>query len=185
MKRIKSRSTVVEIGDAVQVPLVQQELSKVVNINNTFGICQVAMKMGVLRPWYVYHKLYMVTGAGNNQVLMDIENAFQGWRMMKIIAPRMAAMNESIVGGQNFLCKCKGKCISNVCLCYKNSRTCMSTCHWNSKCCENYDQQKLDDKNKKQDNGQTNERRPNVREKRERQRKTHTTPSTQTNKQNR
>ena len=40
---------------------------------------------------------------------------------MKIIAPRMAAMNESIVGGQNFLCKCKGKCISNVCLCYKTT----------------------------------------------------------------
>ena len=57
MKRIKTRSTVVKIGDVVQVPLVQQDQSKVdtgnltgvvVNINNTFGICQVAVKTGVL-----------------------------------------------------------------------------------------------------------------------------------------
>jgi hypothetical protein len=81
MKRIKSRSVFVEIGDVVQVPLVQQDRSKVdagnltrvvVNINNTFGICQVAVKTGVLRPWYVYHKLCVVTGAGNNWVLMDL-----------------------------------------------------------------------------------------------------------------
>jgi hypothetical protein len=132
MKRIKSRSAVVSIGDVVQVPLVQQDRSKVdagnltgvvVNINNTFGICQVAVKTGVLRPWYVYHKLRVVTGAGNNRVLMDLETAFQGWRTMKIIAPRTAAINESIVGGQGiFSCKCKGKCISNICLCFKNNK---------------------------------------------------------------
>jgi hypothetical protein len=121
-----------------------------VNINNTFGTCQVAMQTGVLRPWYVYHKLRVVTGAGNNRVLMDLKNAFQGWKMMTFIAPRTAAINELIVGGQGiFSCKCKGKCNSNVCLCFKNNRTCTSACHWNSKCCENHDQEKLDNKSAK------------------------------------
>ena len=93
----------------------------------------------------MYHKLRVVTGVGNNRVLMDLETAFQGWRTMKIIAPRTAAINESIVGGQGiFSCKCKGKCISNICLCFKNNRTCTSACHRNSKCCENHDQEKLD-----------------------------------------
>jgi hypothetical protein len=138
----------------------------VVNINNTFGICQVAVKTGVLRPWYVYHKLRVVTGAGNNRVLMDLETAFQGWRTMKIIAPRTAAINESIVGGQGiFSCKCKGKCISNICLCFKNNRTCTSACHRNSKCCENHDQEKLDKKTAQQQDGKTNEKR-NTRPKR-------------------
>jgi hypothetical protein len=123
----------------------------VVNINNTFGICQVAVKRGVLRPWYVYHKLRVETGAGNNQVLMDLENAFKGWKTMKIIVPRTAAINESIVGGQGiFSCKCKGKCISNTCLCFKNNRTCTSACHRNSKCCKNHDQEKLDNKTAQQ-----------------------------------
>ncbi len=98
----------------------------------------------------MYHKLRVVKGAGNNRVLMDLENTFQGWKTMKVIAPRTAAINESIVSGQGiFVCKCKGKCISNVCLCFKNKRTCMSACHRNSKCCENHEQVKLDNmKNK-------------------------------------
>ena len=107
-----------------------------------------------------------MTGAGNNRVLMDLETAFQGWRMMKIIAPRMAAINESIVDGQGiFSCKCKGKCISNICLCFKNNRTCTSACHRNSKCCENHDQEKLDKKTAQQQDGKTNEKR-NTRPKR-------------------
>jgi hypothetical protein len=79
--------------------------------------------------------------------------------MMKIIASRMAAIHESIVGGQGiFLCKCKGKYISNVCLYFKNNRTCTSACHRNSKCCENHDQEKLDNKGAQQQDGTTNEK---------------------------
>ena len=50
------------------------------------------MKSGVLRPWYVYHKMQVVTGARSNRVLMDLENAFQVWAIVKIIAPRAAAI---------------------------------------------------------------------------------------------
>ena len=33
----------------------------------------------------MYHKLRVVTGAGNNPVLMDLENA-QGWKMMQLMS---------------------------------------------------------------------------------------------------
>lgn len=57
MKRIKSKSANVEIGDVVHMPLIQQDCLKldagnltgvVVNNNNTLGVCQVAVKTGVL-----------------------------------------------------------------------------------------------------------------------------------------
>ena len=107
------------------------------------------MKTKVWWPWYIYHKLRVVTGAGNNRVLKDLDNTYQGWKTMKDLAPGLMVINESIVWGQGIVsCKREGKCISNVCLCCKNNRTCISACHRNSKCCENYDEQKLDDKNK-------------------------------------
>ena len=159
MKRIKSKSDIVSLGDVVQVPLVKQDRAKVdsgnltgvvVNINTTFGVCQVAVKSGVLRPWYVYHKLRVVPGAGNNRVLMNLDEAYKGWKTMSVIAPRTAAINESIVGGQGiFQCKCKGTCNTNQCLCFKNFRTCTSACHRNSKCCVNHDQEKLNERKEK------------------------------------
>ena len=154
VKRLKSKSEVVSIGDIVQVPLVKQDRAKVdsgnltgvvVNINDVFGVCQVAVKSGVLRPWYVYHKLRVVPGPGNNRALMNLEDAFKGWKTMKVIAPRTAAINESIVGGQGiFQCKCKGACNTKQCICFKNGRKCTSACHRNSKCCLNHDWERSD-----------------------------------------
>ena len=103
------------------------------------------MKSGVLRPWYVYHKLRVVPGPGNSRALMNLDDAYKGWKALPVIAPRTAAINESIVGGQGiFQCKCKGTCNTKQCLCFKNNRTCTSACHRNSKCCLNHDWDKLD-----------------------------------------
>ncbi len=60
--RVKSKSGNVNMGDVVHIPLVQQDRAKilwgnltgvVVNINDHFGMCQVAVASGVLRPWYI------------------------------------------------------------------------------------------------------------------------------------
>ncbi len=116
------------------------------------------MKSGVLRPWYVYHKLRVVPGAaGNNLVLMNLDEVFKGWKTRSVIAPRTAAINESIVGGQGiFQCKCKGMYNTNQCLCFKKFRTCTSTCHRNSKCCMNHDQEKLNERKTKAGDAGTN-----------------------------
>ncbi len=113
-----------------------------VNINLTFGVCQVAVKSGVLHPWYVYHKLRVVPGISNNRVLNDLENAYKNWKNMDYIAPRTASANESLVGGGQgiFQCDCKGKCNNNRCSCFKNGRACSSACHRNSRCYENHDE---------------------------------------------
>jgi hypothetical protein len=150
IKRLKHKAGNVHVGDVVHIPLVQQDRCKVdahnltgvvVNINESFGVCQVAVKSGVLRPWYVYHKLRVVPGISNNRVLNDLEDAFKNWKNMDFIAPRTASANESLVGGQGiFQCDCKGKCTNNRCSCFKNGRTCNSACHRNSRCCENHDE---------------------------------------------
>jgi hypothetical protein len=148
--RVKSKSGNVNVGDVVHIPLVQQDRAKnssgnltgvVVNINDHFGMCQVAVPSGVLRPWYVYHKLRVVQGLGNNRVLNELEDVFKNWKTMNhYIAPRTAANHDSLVGGQGvFSCKCKGKCNTQSCKCFKNGRICTSACHRNSKCCENHD----------------------------------------------
>jgi hypothetical protein len=149
MKRVKSKQALVKVGDVVQVPLAQQDRAKVdagnltavvININNHFGVCQVAVKSGILRSWYVFHKLRRLPDLGNNRFLNDLEDAFKNWRKLDFISPRTASINASIVGGQGiFQCSCKGKCTTNVCKCFKNGRSCSSACHRNSKCCENHD----------------------------------------------
>ena len=142
------------LGNVVHVQLVKQDWAKVdlgnltgivVIINDVFGVCQVALRSGVLRPWYVYHKLRVVPGPGNSYALMNLDDAFKRWKGMPVIALRTAAVNESIVGGQGiFQCKCKGACNTKQNLCFKNNRKCMSSCHRNSKCCLNHDWENLD-----------------------------------------
>jgi hypothetical protein len=151
--RVKSKSGNVKLGDVVHIPLIQQDRAKiasgnltgvVVKINDHYGMCQVAVKSGVLRPWYVYHRLRVVPGLGNNQKLNGLEDAYKHWETMDVIAPRTAANNESLVGGQGiFSCKCKGKCNTNSCKCFQNNRICTSACHRNSKCCDNNDVKNL------------------------------------------
>ena len=149
MRRVKSKQALIKLGDVVHVPLVQQDRAKVdapnltavvVNINNHFGVCQLAVKMGILRPWYVFHKIRRLPDLGNNRYLNDLEDAYKNWKKMNFVAPRTASLCESFVGGQGiFQCKCKGKCTTNQCKCFKNGRICTSACHRNSKCCENND----------------------------------------------
>ena len=116
----------------------------VVNINESFGVCQVAVKSVVLRPYYVYHKLLVVPGISDNRVLNNLEHAFKNWKEIDYIAPRTASTNESLVGSQGiFQCDCKGKCTTNRCSCFKNGRTCNSACHCNSSCCENHDEKMM------------------------------------------
>ena len=78
------------------------------------------------------------------QKLNGLEDAYKHWETMDVIAPRTAANNESLVGGQGiFSCKCKGKCNTNSCKCFQNNRICTSACHRNSKCCDNNDVKNL------------------------------------------
>ena len=60
------------------MPLVQQDRAKVnapnltavlINISNHFGVCQLAVKNGILRPWYVFHKIRHLPDLGNNHFL--------------------------------------------------------------------------------------------------------------------
>jgi len=148
--RVKSKSGNVTVGDVVHIGIVPQDRGKVdptnligvvVNINEHYGICQVAVKTGLLRPWYVYHKLRVLVGKGNNRKLHDLEDIYNNWRQMETIAPRTASTRQSLVGGHGiYQCKCRGTCKTNSCSCFKNNRICTSACHRNSKCCQNHDQ---------------------------------------------
>ena len=104
----------------------------VVKVNNSRCQARVAVKAGLLKSWYVYHRLGRVTGKGNNVELNGLTDALNGWESMKIISEREAARQESIVGGQgkgDVTCSCKGKCNSNHCSCKKAGRICSSACH--------------------------------------------------------
>jgi hypothetical protein len=149
--RVKSKSNGnVIVGDVVHIGIAPQDRGKVdptnltgvvVNINEFYGVCQVAVKTGLLRPWYVYHKLRVISGKGNNRKLHDLDQTFQHWQQLKVIAPRTASTDQSLVGGQGiFQCNCRGPCSTNICKCFKNNRICTSACHRNNKCCVNHDQ---------------------------------------------
>ena len=91
MRRVKSKQALIAVSDVVHVPLVQQDRAKVdshnltavvVNVNKHFDVCQVVVKNGILRPWYVFHKLRLLPNLGNNRYLNDLEDAFQNWKKM-------------------------------------------------------------------------------------------------------
>jgi hypothetical protein len=77
---------------------------------------------------------------GNNRYLNDLKDAFKNWKKMNFISPRTAIICASMVGDQGiFQCKCKGKCMTNQCKCFKKGRICTSAYHQNSKCCKKND----------------------------------------------
>ena len=140
-----------EVGEVVHVTLKNEDKAKVDSgnltgviekVDKTRSQARVAVKSGLLKSWYVYHRLGRVTGVGNNVELNGLTDALNGWESMKIISEREAARQESIVGGQgkgDVTCSCKGKCNSNHCSCKKAGRICSSACHRNNFNCVNHD----------------------------------------------
>ena len=140
-----------EVGEVVHVALKNEDKAKVDSgnltgviekVDKTRSQARVAVKSGLLKSWYVYHRLGRVTGVGNNVELNGLTDALNGWESMKIISEREVARQESIVGGQgkgDVTCSCKGKCNSNHCSCKKAGRICASACHRNNFNCVNHD----------------------------------------------
>ena len=137
-----------KVGEIVHVPLKDVDKTKVdagnltgviVKVDNNRSMARVAVKSGLLKNWYVYHRLGQVRGHGNNVKLNGLEDVLANWQTMKEITEREAARNESMVGGQgkgDVTCNCKGACNSNQCSCRKAGRICQSACHRNNfKCC--------------------------------------------------
>ena len=135
----------------VHVPLKDIDKAKVDTGNLTGVIVQVdkgrsqarvAVKSGVLRSWYVYHRLGGIHGKGNDVQLNGLTDALANWKKMSVITEREAARNESMVGGQgkgDVTCNCKGSCNTNQCSCKKAGRICSSACHRNNFKCVNHD----------------------------------------------
>jgi hypothetical protein len=86
MKRMgKDGEKVFAVGEIVQVPLSDLDVSKVDNKTLTGVIVQVnpgnmtarvVVKAGLLESWYQYHKLRRVVGIGGNMKLLGWEEAY-------------------------------------------------------------------------------------------------------------
>jgi hypothetical protein len=140
-----------EVGEVVHVPLKDLDKAKVdpgtltgviVQVDKGRSQARVAVKSGLLKSWYVYHRLGRVTGRGNNVQLNGLTEALKNWNKMPVITEREAARNESLVGGQgkgDVTCNCKGPCNTDRCSCKKAGRICSSACHRNNSKCSNHD----------------------------------------------
>ena len=140
-----------DVGVVVHVPLKDVDRAKVdsgnlmgviVKVDKSRSMARVAVKSGILKAWYVYHKLSIVKGVGNDASLCGLSDALAGWEKLKVVTEREAARNESLVGGQGkgqMICNCKGECKSNHCSCFKSKRICGSSCHRNNFNCANHD----------------------------------------------
>ncbi len=113
----------------------------IVKVDKTRSQAHVAVKCGLLKSWYAYHRLGRVTGRSNDVMLNGLTDALNGWESMKVMSEREAAWKGSLVGGQgkgDVTCKCKGKCDTKSCSCFKVGRICSLACHQNNfKCCNN------------------------------------------------
>jgi hypothetical protein len=141
---------VCEVGEIVHVRLKNEDKAKVdsgnltgviVQVNKGRSQVRVAVKCGLLKSWYAYHRLGRVSGKSNDVALNGLTDALNGWESMKVISEREAARKSSLVGGQgkgDVTCNCKGSCNTNSCSCFKAVRICCSVCHRNNfKCCNN------------------------------------------------
>jgi hypothetical protein len=88
------------VGNVVKITLADVDKAKtdpqnltgvIVNVNPKTMMAQVAVKSGVLKNWYGYHKLTQVTGRGNNVELLGFNNALVGWSMMATVTERDAS----------------------------------------------------------------------------------------------
>jgi hypothetical protein len=150
MKRV-GEDKVCEVGEVVHVPLKDIDKAKVdtgnltgviVQVDKSRSQARVAVKSGMLKSWYVYHRLGRISGKGNNVELNGLSDALVNWKSMSVITEREAARNESMVGGQgkgDVTCNCKGACNTNQCSCKKAGRICSSACHRNNFKCVNHD----------------------------------------------
>ena len=153
-KRAREQSggeKVCEVGEVVLVPVSDMDRSKVdpanllgviVQVDKTRSSARVAVKTGLLKNWYAYHRLGHVKGDGNNVELNGLSEVLKNWQTLKVTSEREANRKLSQVGGQGrgcVTCSCKGKCNTNHCSCKKAQRICTSACHRNNFCCENHD----------------------------------------------
>jgi len=153
-KRVLDRvgeDKICEVGEVVHVPLKDMDKTKVdtgnltgviVQVDKSRSQARVAVKTGLLKSWYVYHRLGRITGSGNDVELNGLSDTLANWKTMKVITEREAARNESMVGGQgkgDVTCNCKGTCNTNSCSCKKAGRICSSACHRNNFKCVNHD----------------------------------------------
>jgi hypothetical protein len=153
-KRAREQSggeKVCEVGEVVLVPLSDMDRLKVdpanllgviVQVDKTSSMARVAVKTGLLKNWYAYHRLGHVKGDGNNVELNGLSEVLNNWQTLKVTSEREANRKLSQVGGQGrgcVTCSCKGKCNTNHCSCKKAGRICTSACHRNNFCCENHD----------------------------------------------
>ena len=96
-----------DVGTVIHVSLKDVDRTKVdsgnllgiiVKVDKTKSQARVAVKGGLLKSWYVYHKLDIVPGAGNNPSLFGL--SLEGWEDLEEITEREAARQVSLVGGQ-------------------------------------------------------------------------------------
>jgi hypothetical protein len=79
----KARMAHFDVGNVVKIALADVDKAKtdsqnltgvIVNINRTTMMAQVAVKSGLLKNWYTYHKLSHVSGHGNNLELLELNH---------------------------------------------------------------------------------------------------------------
>ena len=104
-------------------------LGIIVKVDKTRSQARVAVKGGLLKSWYVYHKLDIVPGAGNNPSLFGGMGR-PGGNYQKRGSKTSVSCWRSRQG--SVTCTCKGNCNSNHCSCFKNKRICGSACHRNN-----------------------------------------------------
>ncbi len=126
----KSPELIFKPGDVVLVPLDDVDCTKVdggnicgvvVTIDKKKSTCRVAVKQGLLHRAYAYHKLKPVPEASNIRNVLDLQDAFEDWRLLPKISEREAARFVSSVGDQGIIhCNCRGSCVTNSCTCRKD-----------------------------------------------------------------
>lgn len=141
------------VGDVVQVKLHHVDTTKVdpknitavvVEISQEHGSYRVACEHGVLKSWYVYHRLSRVSELQNNRAIHRLEDIFESWRGAVTLTEREAARHMSSVGGQGVTsCGCGGKCVTRQCTCFRKKVFCNSRCHKGNTKCENCDRTDL------------------------------------------
>jgi hypothetical protein len=98
---------VCEVGEVVHVCLKNEDKAKVdlgnltgviVKVDKTRSQARVAVKCGLLRSWYAYHRLGRVMDRSNDVMLNGLTDALNRWKSMKVMSEREAAQKGSLVG---------------------------------------------------------------------------------------
>ena len=146
--RVNKTILPLKVGDIVQIPMANVDLSKADNKTLTMVIVKETIHKKAPPSYKLanhlfslsrkYHPSYLRLIKNADPATLNLNDVLSKYQGLPELGERQAVRQMSLVGGQGkHKCNCKGKCSTKRCPCRKKNVSCSILCHPGNLLCEN------------------------------------------------